>query len=166
MLARQSLVIKSIAQDLRLIVPFSQLFNKGVMCAGPSPSRNYSMSYYVKFVLSFLDALGVKRVVCVGNSAGGLVAWHVAFNAPERVDRLVLIAASGYPRHGPVPIAFRMMMSHFWSPVFERILPRSAIRSNIVSAYGDPGKVTPDLVRKRPAPCSVTTRIIMLCCFQ
>ena len=56
------------------------------MAAGPNPTNNYSMEYYADFTLRLLDALHVKRFVCVGNSSGGRVAWHVALAAPERVD--------------------------------------------------------------------------------
>jgi pimeloyl-ACP methyl ester carboxylesterase len=40
-----------------------------------------------------MDALGIDRATLVGSSFGGAVAQHVALAAPERVERLVLLAS-------------------------------------------------------------------------
>jgi pimeloyl-ACP methyl ester carboxylesterase len=55
-------------------------------------------------LLALLDALGVERATLVGSSFGGLVALEAAALAPERFDRLVLLAP-------PLP-------DHAWSPEF------------------------------------------------
>jgi pimeloyl-ACP methyl ester carboxylesterase len=44
-------------------------------------------------VVETLDALGLDRVVLVGNSFGGAVALRVAALAPDRVSALVLVSA-------------------------------------------------------------------------
>ena len=44
-------------------------------------------------ILKVMDALGIDRATVVGSSFGGAVAQHVALAAPERVDRLVLLAS-------------------------------------------------------------------------
>lgn len=46
-------------------------------------------------VLGLLDALGLGRVVLLGNSMGCPVALEVAHVAPERVDRIVLASPAG-----------------------------------------------------------------------
>lgn len=52
-----------------------------------------------------LDALGVQRATLVGCSQGGRVALDFALEAPERVERLVLVApaVSGAPAPPPPP---------------------------------------------------------------
>jgi pimeloyl-ACP methyl ester carboxylesterase len=49
-----------------------------------------------KFVVSFLDALEVRRAALIGSSLGGTIATLVAGNAPERCTALVLAAPAGF----------------------------------------------------------------------
>ncbi len=51
-----------------------------------------------------LDHLGVERATVIGGSLGGMVALEFALLYPERVRRLVVLAAP--PRHGPWAQAF------------------------------------------------------------
>lgn len=48
-------------------------------------------------VIALLDHLGIERAHVVGNSMGGMIALTVALEAPERVDRLVLMGSGGAP---------------------------------------------------------------------
>ena len=45
-------------------------------------------------VVALLDELGLKRVAFCGLSLGGAVAMHLALDAPERIERLVLCSTS------------------------------------------------------------------------
>jgi pimeloyl-ACP methyl ester carboxylesterase len=56
--------------------------------------RAYDPAFYARWLIAFLDAVGVTRAVLVGNSMGGRIAIEVGLTAPERVDRLVLLAPS------------------------------------------------------------------------
>lgn len=119
----------------------------GFGLTGPSPSGDYRIEAYVRFVGTLLDQLSVKRCVLVGNSFGGTVSIAVAHDSPERVSRLVLVDAGGYAVESvSVPIGFRVART----PVLNRIalvtLPRSVIESSLRNVYGDPSKVTPELI--------------------
>ncbi|MFF8196442.1 alpha/beta fold hydrolase [Streptomyces bobili] len=50
----------------------------------------YSLQLMRDDVLGFLDALALDRVDLVGHSMGGIVAYLLAEDCPQRVDRLVL----------------------------------------------------------------------------
>jgi 3-oxoadipate enol-lactonase len=50
----------------------------------------YSVELMAADVLGFLDALELNRVDLIGHSMGGLVAYLLARNHPERVRRLIL----------------------------------------------------------------------------
>jgi 2-hydroxy-6-oxonona-2,4-dienedioate hydrolase len=59
------------------------------------PPYDYTVPLYVKQVVAFMDAVGLKTASLSGESLGGWVTSHVAVTHPERVERLVLNTASG-----------------------------------------------------------------------
>lgn len=114
---------------------------------GPDPRSDYSIAAYVRFVTAVVDTLGVKSFVLAGNSLGGQIAWETAVAHPERVVRLVLVDAAGYPlQPQSVPIGFRVARTPGLRKVMEFVLPRGVVESSLRNVYGDPGKVTPELV--------------------
>lgn len=62
---------------------------------GGGLDQGYSFAYLVDFVREFQDALGIERCDVVGHSMGGWVASIFAYESPERVDHLVLVASGG-----------------------------------------------------------------------
>jgi 3-oxoadipate enol-lactonase len=64
----------------------------------------YSVELMRADVLGFLDALELDRVDLIGHSMGGLVAYLLAGDHPERVSRLILEeAAALLPRKRSIP---------------------------------------------------------------
>ena len=70
----------------------------GFGLTGPSPENVYSFDYFSRFLDSFLNKLQVKSCMLAGNSLGGGIAWHYTLAHPEKVKKLILIDATGYPR--------------------------------------------------------------------
>jgi pimeloyl-ACP methyl ester carboxylesterase len=63
------------------------------------------------------------------------------------VQKLILIDAAGYPlASDSVPIAFRIARMPLLSPVMAVTLPRGVVEDSVRNVYGDPDRVTPDLV--------------------
>jgi pimeloyl-ACP methyl ester carboxylesterase len=121
----------------------------GFGLTGPAPDNDYRMAAYVRFVVSVLDALGVRRAVVAGNSLGGGIAWHVAAAHPDRVARLILVDAVGYPFvSASVPIGFRLARTPVLSVLIRRILPRSVVEESVRNVVADPSRVTPELVQR------------------
>lgn len=119
----------------------------GFGLTGPSPDGRYMMDSYVEFVVAMLDALGVKQVVLAGNSLGGNIAWEVASAHPDRVAKLVLVDAAGYVLVSQsVPIGFRIAKTPVLNKLALVTLPRSIVESSVRNVYGDPSKVTRQLV--------------------
>jgi pimeloyl-ACP methyl ester carboxylesterase len=114
---------------------------------GPDPRNDYSIAAYVRFVTAVVDTLGVKSFVLVGNSLGGQIAWATAVAHPERVVSLVLVDAAGYPlQPQSIPIGFRVARTPGLRKVMEFVLPRGVVENSLRNVYGDPSKVTPELV--------------------
>jgi pimeloyl-ACP methyl ester carboxylesterase len=72
----------------------------------------YDARFFADAVLELLDALGLDRAHLIGNSLGGRVALEVGLRAPERVDRLVLLAPS---------MAWRRKRP--WAPLLRMVRP-------------------------------------------
>ena len=114
---------------------------------GPNPNNDYSIAAYVRFVGDVVDKLGVKQFVLAGNSLGGQIAWATALAQPQRVSQLVLVDAGGYAFESTsVPIGFRIARMPGLRVLMEHVLPRGVIISSVRNVYGDPSKVTPELI--------------------
>jgi len=119
----------------------------GFGLTGPDREGDYSIDAYTRFTLRFLDAMGVQRSVLAGNSLGGEIAWHVAAAAPWRVERLVLVDAAGYALDPEsVPLGFRLASMPALGWIAEHALPRALVEVSVRDVYGDPSRVTEELV--------------------
>ncbi|MDH0700648.1 alpha/beta hydrolase [Pseudomonas toyotomiensis] len=137
--------VKELAKQRRVI----SLDLPGFGLTGPFPDGDYRVEHYTGFLRSLLDHLQVSRIVLVGNSFGGQLAWRFALAHPERSARLVLVDAAGYPRNAEsVPIGFRLAGIPALAPVMSRLLPRAMIESSLRNVYGDPDKVDDELVER------------------
>ena len=119
----------------------------GFGLTGPTPDGNYQMSVYSHFIVSLMDKLRVPRAVLGGNSLGGYVAWKTAVDYPERVSKLILVDAAGYATTAAsMPIGFKLAQIPILSGLMAHILPRRVIESSLRNVYGDPSKITPELI--------------------
>jgi 3-oxoadipate enol-lactonase len=62
----------------------------------PVPPAPYEIADMGGDVLALLDALGIERASYCGLSIGGMVGMWLGANAPERIERLVLICTSAH----------------------------------------------------------------------
>jgi pimeloyl-ACP methyl ester carboxylesterase len=119
----------------------------GFGLTGPNATGDYSMAAYVRFVPALLDQLGVARCVLGGNSLGGEVAWATAHAQPQRVAALILVDATGYTFDpAGLPLGFRIAATPGLREAMRYLLPPSAIKQSVRDVYGDPARVTPELV--------------------
>jgi pimeloyl-ACP methyl ester carboxylesterase len=135
-------------RDKRRVIRFDL---PGFGLTGPNRENDYSTEAYVRFVRAVMDKLDVQRFVLAGNSLGGQIAWSAAAAMPDRVDRLILVDASGYPRESlatppSIPLGFRIAATPGLRLLMEYTLPRGVVERSLHNVYGDPSKVTPELV--------------------
>ena len=57
----------------------------------PKGVENYDMRLLVSDVVAVVSQLGEEKATIVGHDWGGVVAWNVAFYAPQIVDKLVVL---------------------------------------------------------------------------
>jgi pimeloyl-ACP methyl ester carboxylesterase len=118
----------------------------GFGLTGPDPSGDYSDAHDEQVLAALMDALGVQRASLIGNSLGGRLAWRFAADHPERVARLVLISPDGFASPGfeydkapDVPWMMRLL---------PYTMPTPLLRASLQPAYGDPSKLTPEVVKR------------------
>ncbi|QJE74247.1 alpha/beta fold hydrolase [Aerophototrophica crusticola] len=106
---------------------------------GPDP-QGYAMDRLPRFVVAVMDRLGIDKATVVGNSLGGYTAWRVAAEHPDRVEKLVLIAAGGFLRegyaYGDAPDL------PFYAAVMTWATPPSLVRLTTARLYADPARLT------------------------
>lgn len=89
-------VMPGLAHERRVLAPDLAGFGRA-----PVPREGMRLSVLVRYLEGFLDALGVGRVVLVGNSLGGAVAMRYAAKNPGRVQRLFLLNSAGLLNYVP-----------------------------------------------------------------
>ncbi len=72
----------------RVIAPDQRGYNTSDK---PSAVRDYRIDLLVDDALGLLSALGHERAAVVGHDWGAAVAWRLAAQAPERVERLAIL---------------------------------------------------------------------------
>jgi pimeloyl-ACP methyl ester carboxylesterase len=135
-------------RDQRRVIRFDL---PGFGLTGPNRQNDYSIARYVVFVRAVADQLGIDRFVLAGNSLGGEIAWVTAATLPERVDRLILVDPGGYSPEAlgiarEVPLGFRLARMPVARSVARYVLPRGVVERSLRELYGEPDKVTPELV--------------------
>lgn len=123
----------------------------GFGLTGPAPDADYSIAAYVRWLSAALDALGIKSVVLAGHALGGEIAWTMALSQPQRVQKLILVNATGYPPEptgtpSEMPLGFKLVRIEALAPVWLNTLPRGLVQSDLRHLYGAPDRVTPELV--------------------
>jgi pimeloyl-ACP methyl ester carboxylesterase len=79
-----------LASDRRVVMP--DLPGHG---QSARPNTGYELAWYARIIARWLEAVGIERADIVGHSFGGGVAQMLLLECPERVRRLVLVAAGG-----------------------------------------------------------------------
>ena len=139
--------VREIARTRRVVTLDLPGFGLTGPWAGRRASQAYTGEAYARFVLEVLDRLRIERFVAGGNSLGGEVAWRIAADVPQRVERLILVDASGTVfRPTTVPLGWRVARAPVLNRLMDWVLPRAAIEEGVASVYGDPSRVTPELV--------------------
>ena len=89
--ANWRLVIPGLADRFRVLAPDIVGFGYTDVPA----DAEWTLDFWLRHLVGFLDALALDRVAVVGNSFGGALALALAVRHPERVSRLVLMGSVG-----------------------------------------------------------------------
>jgi pimeloyl-ACP methyl ester carboxylesterase len=115
---------------------------------GPDPKGDYSIDGYVGFLAQFLDQLHIDSMYLAGNSLGGNIAWNFASEHPDKVKKLLLLDAAGYPSDEPDPWIFGLARTPVLNLIVSYLTPRFIIKNNLEQVYFDDSKITDSLVTR------------------
>ena len=87
------LVMRDLARRFTVIAP--DLLGHG---GSAKPTGDYSLGAHASIVRDLLLQLGHDRATFVGHSLGGGIAMQIAYQFPERCERLVLVDSGGLGR--------------------------------------------------------------------
>ncbi len=114
---------------------------------GPDPDADYTIESYVSFVDNYVKQLGVDSFSIAGNSLGGSIAWAYTVSHPNKVQKLILLDAGGYPSEGDSDaLAFKIATNPILRPLMKMITPKSFIAKNLEQVYADQSKITDELI--------------------
>ena len=115
---------------------------------GPNKNADYSIESYTTFLHSFVEKLNLEKFHLAGNSLGGNIAWNYAAEHPAKVEKLILVDASGLPTNKEPPAIFKMAKTPVLRSLFLYVTPKMLITKNIKEVYADDDKVTDELVTR------------------
>ncbi len=133
---------KMLKRDFRVL----RLDLPGFGLSGTSEDHEYGIEKYVHWINCFLDRMGAETCHIAGSSLGGWLSWEYARKHPDRVDKMILIGAAGYLDLKNIPLPFKMARTPFASKLAKFVLRKSVLEVFVKQVYGDPSKITPELV--------------------
>jgi pimeloyl-ACP methyl ester carboxylesterase len=121
----------------------------GFGLTGPNAEQDYRIENYVAFLNSFLQVRNVTQCYLVGNSLGGLIAFHFAATYPGKVKKVILIDPAGYPvKNAKGSLAFTMGKIPVIKNILTVITPVSIVRKSLEDVYGDKSLISDALVEQ------------------
>ena len=80
-------VINAFSSNYRILIPLLPIYEM--------PLKGARMEGLVSFFERFVNQLGLKNIILIGNSLGGHVALIYALNHQEKISKMVLTGSSG-----------------------------------------------------------------------
>lgn len=72
----------------RVVVPDQRGYN---LSDKPKGINAYCIDNLTLDIIGLLDALKYKKATIIGHDWGGMIAWQLAINYPERLDKLIIL---------------------------------------------------------------------------
>ena len=113
---------------------------------GPLPGRHMSPAELQVFMDALVEKLGLSQFYLAGNSLGGFISWNYALRHPEKVKKLVLVDAAGYPMEAPLPV--KLMKAPVLRDITAHLSPYFIVRQSVLDVYGHPELVTDAQVQR------------------
>ena len=117
-----------------------------------SPEASYDLRSQARALIDFAHALNLPSVSLAGHSMGGVIVGIAAAEAPQKVDRLIIIDAGFY--HGGPPKLFQHLFFPFNVVMARSFYTKGARSKSLLSSYYNKSLITDDLVDHYLKPAS------------
>ncbi|MBN2154160.1 MAG: alpha/beta hydrolase [Candidatus Lokiarchaeota archaeon] len=106
--------------------------------------QSYSLASLAGDLVGFLDAVGIKKVHLLGHSMGGMVAQVVAKTAPERLEKLILLATAPFLKISGVELALAKVVPFktLLAMAFKRSFPQDHPKDEVEGAVAESARCT------------------------
>jgi haloalkane dehalogenase len=133
-------VLPPVAQVARVVAPDYLGFGRSDK---PTDPGWYSYDRHAASIRSLVEALDLRRLTIVVQDWGGPIGMRIAAEAPDRVDRLVVLnTAIGAGRMPEVWLRFRELMRHVGTDIqpsrLVEISCARAVAEDVLAAYDAP----------------------------
>ena len=114
----------------------------------PVQDTNYDLNALTDYLTDVLDWMNIDEFVLVGHSMGGGVAMNYVVDNPDKVQALVLIAATGLKidRSDTPPRMFGITKFPGMSKALRYITPYDSVKKALITRYGSEAFVSKELV--------------------
>ncbi|TMF11790.1 MAG: alpha/beta fold hydrolase [Chloroflexi bacterium] len=109
-----------------------------------------SIAAQARYVVAFMETIGVHQAAVAGHDIGGGVAQLMAVDEPQRVARLILID-SIVDNNWPIPDIARLK-EPAWDQIMVNIDLRSGLRKGLEAGMVTPGRVNDEVVDEWTRP--------------
>jgi len=109
-----------------------------------------SIAAQARYVVAFMETIGVHQAAVIGHDIGGGVAQLMAADEPQRVARLILID-SAVDNNWPVPVIARLK-EPAWDHIMVNIDLRKGLREGLETGIVTAGRVTDEVVDEWTRP--------------
>jgi pimeloyl-ACP methyl ester carboxylesterase len=114
---------------------------------GPNKENTYNAEVYNIFVDSVLEKLKVTSCIVAGNSLGGSIAWHYALYNIKRVQQLILLDASGYPKKNEKgSIGFKIASMPVINNLLLWVTPKFLVKKSLEGVFVDKTKINEESI--------------------
>ncbi len=119
----------------------------GFGLTGPDSAPNaQSAQYMVDMIDAFTQKLGMNRFFLAGNSLGGYYAWNFAAQHPEKLYKLALVNATGYPQDMPFWLGLASFPGIHW--ITPHMMPKFMVNRTAASAYANEEALTNEVLQR------------------
>ncbi|MGH1422792.1 MAG: alpha/beta fold hydrolase [Hyphomonas sp.] len=120
-----------------------------------------SIPSFVNTIDALTEALEVETFTLVGQGLGGNIAWNFGLSHPDRLDAMVLIDSTGWPKtkeeREKVPVIIRLIRNSLARPVLRGLDLSPLFRTGLEMSFTDQAMVTDDMIERYAtlsrAPC-------------
>jgi len=99
---------------------------------------------YSDFFNHFLTELRLDTIHLMGNSLGGMIAWNLAVQHPEKIRSLVLLNSAGYDIESVLATAAGPLRWKWFSSLLDKGMPEIVTNHCLRHPFADKSKVNPD----------------------